>query len=158
MRRRIPTTVSRVGTVVKLLSLDHADVRVASIAAVEPFYDAVLMPLGLSRKQRAHVAEDGEWHDVDVSHAPNAVEYHTPVVPGEAGWFIGFIEDESMDATATRLAFALDSEADLAGVEALVRSAGGRVVEFSSDAGYPALFFEDPLGTRLEICARRPRA
>jgi catechol-2,3-dioxygenase len=63
-----------------------------------------------------------------------------------------------MDATATRLAFALDSEADLAAVEALVRAAGGRVVEFSSDAGYPALFFEDPLGTRLEICARRPRA
>jgi len=92
---------------VKLLSLDHADVRVASIAAVEPFYDAVLIPLGLSRKQRAHVAEDGEWHDVDVAHAPNAVEYHTPVVPGEPGWFIGFIEDESMDATATRLAFAL---------------------------------------------------
>ncbi len=48
----------------KLLNLDHADVRVASIAAVEPFYDAVLIPLGLSRKQRAHVAKDGEWHDV----------------------------------------------------------------------------------------------
>ncbi len=141
----------------RLLKLDHADVRVASIAVIEPFYDAVLLPLGLSRKTHAHVAEDGEWHDVDVSHPPNAVEYHTPVEPGSAGWFIGFIEDSSNPASATRLAFALDSEADLAAVEPLIRAAGARIVEWSSDAGYPALFFEDPLGTRLEICARRPR-
>ncbi|HEY1428911.1 MAG TPA: VOC family protein [Candidatus Tumulicola sp.] len=142
----------------RLVKLDHADVRVASIAVIEPFYDAVLMPLGLSRKQRAHVAEDGEWHDVDVAHPPNAVEYHTPVTPGEAGWFIGFIEDSSNVAGATRLAFSLDSEDDLAAVEPLVRAAGGRIVEWSADSGYPALFFEDPLGTRLEICARRPRS
>jgi catechol 2,3-dioxygenase-like lactoylglutathione lyase family enzyme len=142
----------------KLTKLDHADVRVASIAAVESFYDAVLMPLGLSRKTRAHVGRDGEWYDVDVSHPSNAVEYHTPIEPGSPGWFVGFIEDASHVAGATRLAFALDDEAALAALEPVVRAAGGRVVEFSSDSGYPALFFEDPLGTRLEICARRPRA
>ncbi|HXM07459.1 MAG TPA: hypothetical protein VN936_08340, partial [Candidatus Acidoferrum sp.] len=75
-----------------------------------------------------------------------------------AGWFIGFVEDASNVANATRLAFALDDEAALAAVETLVRAASGRIVEWSSDADYPALFFEDPLGTRLEICARRPRA
>jgi catechol 2,3-dioxygenase-like lactoylglutathione lyase family enzyme len=142
----------------KLTKLDHADVRVASIAAVESFYDAVLMPLGLSRKTRSHVGRDGEWYDVDMAHPPNAVEYHTPIEPGVAGWFIGFVEDASNVANATRLAFALDDEASLAAVEQLVRSAGGRIVEWSSEEGYPALFFEDPLGTRLEICARRPRA
>jgi catechol 2,3-dioxygenase-like lactoylglutathione lyase family enzyme len=142
----------------RLLKLDHADVRVASIAAVEPFYDTVLVPLGLSRKTRAHVDTDGEWRDVDAEHPPNAVEYHTPIEPGSAGWFIGFIEALDMDSSPTRLAFALDDEASLAAVEPLVRAAGGRMVEFSDDPGYPALFFEDPLGTRLEICARRPRA
>jgi hypothetical protein len=40
----------------------------------------------------------------------------------------------------------------------LVRNAGGRVIEWSIEPTYPALFFEDPAGTRLEICARRPRA
>ncbi len=42
----------------------------------------------------------------------------------------------------------------IAAVEAkrLVLAAGG-VVEWSIDAGYPALFFEDPAGTRLEVGA-----
>jgi catechol-2,3-dioxygenase len=46
----------------------------------------------------------------------------------------------------------------LPALEPIVRAAGGRIVEWSSDDGYPALYFEDPVGTRLEICARRPRA
>jgi hypothetical protein len=54
---------------------------------------------------------------------------------------------------AGRIAF--DREADLPAVETLVRAAGGRVVEWSSEADYPALFFEDPVGTRLEICVCR---
>jgi hypothetical protein len=37
----------------------------------------------------------------------------------------------------------------------LVREAGGRVIEWSIESHYPALFFEDPVGTRLEICVRR---
>jgi hypothetical protein len=52
------------------------------------------------------------------------------------------------------------SMSTIAAVEAkrLVLAAGGRVVEWSIDAGYPALFFEDPAGIRLEVCAHRPRA
>jgi len=142
----------------RLLGLDHADIRVPSIAAVERFYDAVLPALGLSRKTEAHVGGDGEWYDVDAAHVRNTIEYHTPIVPGSPGWFVGFIEDPQMIATKTRIAFALDNEADLPAIESLVRTAGGRVVEWSIDDSYPSLFFEDPLGTRLEICARRPRA
>jgi hypothetical protein len=63
-----------------------------------------------------------------------------------------------MTPTATRIAFALDAGTNLPAIEPLVNDAGGRVVEWSIDAGYPARFFEDPSGTRLEICARRPRA
>jgi hypothetical protein len=74
---------------------------------------------------------------------------------GTPGWFVGFIEDAPTAPTATRFAFAFDREADLPAVETLVRAAGGRVVEWSSEADYPALFFEDPVGTRLEICVRR---
>lgn len=62
-----------------------------------------------------------------------------------------------MKPTATRIAFALDAEASLTDVEPRVRAAGGRVVEWSGDPGYPALFFEDPNGTRLEFCVRRSR-
>jgi catechol 2,3-dioxygenase-like lactoylglutathione lyase family enzyme len=141
-----------------LLGLDHADIRVPSLAAVEAFYDALLPALGLSRKSESHVAADGEWHHVDANRPRNVIEYHTPVESGSAGWFVGFIEDSGMIPTATRIAFALDLEANLSGIEPIVRAAGGRVVEWSIDPGYPALFFEDPAGTRLEICARRPRA
>jgi catechol 2,3-dioxygenase-like lactoylglutathione lyase family enzyme len=142
----------------KLRGLDHADIRVRSIAAVEDFYDEVLPALGLSRKSESHVGNDGEWYAVDEAHPRNVIEYHTPIEAGSPGWFVGFIEDAGTVATATRIAFALDDEADLVNAETIVRSAGGRVVEWSSDENYPALFFEDPIGTHLEICARRPRA
>jgi catechol 2,3-dioxygenase-like lactoylglutathione lyase family enzyme len=140
-----------------IVGLDHADIRVPSLAAVEGFYDALLPELGLSRKSESHVAADGEWHNVDAAHPRNVVEYHTPEVPGSPGWFIGFIEDPGMTPTKTRIAFGLDAEANLAAVQPLVLRAGGRIVEWSIDPEYPALFFEDPTGTRLEICARRPR-
>jgi catechol 2,3-dioxygenase-like lactoylglutathione lyase family enzyme len=142
---------------VKCTGLDHADIRVRSLDAVEAFYDAVMPALGLSRKTGAHVAADGEWHDVGPFHPQNAIEYHTPLVSGTRGWFVGFIEDPSTIVNATRIAFALEREEDLPLVEPIVRDAGGLVVEWSTEPGYPALFFEDPAGTRLEICARRPR-
>jgi catechol 2,3-dioxygenase-like lactoylglutathione lyase family enzyme len=140
-----------------LKGLDHADIRVPSLRAVEGFYDALLPKLGLSRKSESHVGSDGEWYDVDDARPRNTIEYHTPVEPGSAGWFVGFIEDPGMIPTKTRIAFALDAEEHLRDVEQIVRDAGGHIVEWSIDAGYPALFFEDPAGTRLEICARRPR-
>lgn len=141
----------------KLLGLDHADIRVRSLSAVETFYDALLPELGLSRKSESHVGADGEWYDVDATHPRNVIEYHTPFERGSSGWFVGFIENRATVPNGTRIAFALDREEDLAALEPLVREAGGAVVEWSSDEHYPALFFEDPAGTRLEICARRPR-
>ena len=139
----------------RLLGIHHADIRVPSLVAVERFYDALLPALGLSRKTESHVGRDGEWYGVDAEHPRNAIEYHTPLVPGSSGWFVGFIEDAGMTPTNTRIAFALDAEANLPAIEPLVRDAGGHVVEWSIDADYPALFFQDPTGTRLEICARR---
>ena len=140
-----------------LLGLDHADIRVRSLNAVEAFYDALLPALGLLRKSESHVGADGEWYDVDATRPRNVIEYHTPIAVGSAGWFVGFIENPATIPNETRIAFALEREGDLAAVETLVRQAGGLVVERSAVASYPALFFEDPAGTRLEICARRPR-
>lgn len=140
----------------KLLGLDHADIRVSSIAAVESFYDAILPALGLSLKTESHVNHDGEWCEVDALHPRNAIEYRTPREPGSAGWFVGFIENPGTKPTATRIAFALKDEADLLPIELLIDNAGGRIIEWTDDDTYPALFFEDPVGTRLEICARRP--
>ena len=34
---------------------------------------------------------------------------------------------------------------------------GAREIERSDDESYPAVFFTDPLGTRLEVVARPPR-
>jgi catechol 2,3-dioxygenase-like lactoylglutathione lyase family enzyme len=141
----------------KLLGLDHADIRVPAIAAVEAFYDALFPVLGLARKSESHVGSDGEWYDVEATRPRNVIEYHTPIETGSSGWFVGLIEDAGMIPTKTRIAFALDSEQNLKDVERLVRDAGGKIVEWSVDESYPALFFEDPSGTRLEICARRPR-
>ncbi len=140
----------------RLCGIDHVDVRVSSLAAVERFYDELLPVLGLPRKTESHVGLDGEWRDVDALHARNVIEYSTPIDRAALGWFIGFIEDATTTVNKTRIAFALDSEDDLVKIEILVRAAGGRVVEWSSEEKYPALFFEDPSGTRLEICARRP--
>ena len=142
----------------KLLGLDHADIRVRSIAVVETFYDTLLPTLGLPRKSEAHVGANGEWYGVEASRPRNVIEYHTPIESGSPGWFVGFIEDPTSAPTATRIAFTLADEADLPAIEQLLRAAGARVVEWSSEANYPAIFFEDPGGTRLEICARRPRA
>jgi catechol 2,3-dioxygenase-like lactoylglutathione lyase family enzyme len=139
----------------KLCGLDHADIRVPSLAAVERFYDAFLPAVGLSRKTESHVGADGEWHAVDADRPRNVIEFATPVELGSRGWFVGFIEVPDCVPALTRIAFGLESEADLPRVEAIVREAGGRVIEWSADPAYPAIFFEDPAGTRLEVCARR---
>ena len=107
----------------KILGLDHADIRVPSLAAVEAFYDALLPALGLSRKTDSHVGSDGEWYDVDATHPRNVAEYHTPIEPGAPGWFVGFIEDPEMTPGKTRIAFSLDAEANLPAIEPLVRNA-----------------------------------
>jgi catechol 2,3-dioxygenase-like lactoylglutathione lyase family enzyme len=140
------------------LGFDHVDVRVRSVAQVEAFYDAILPALGLGRKSYAHVAADGEWHDVDDSHPANAVEFFERSDGKRPPRFIGFIEDAAMVPVATRLAFAVGSADELEGWEERLRAIGARALERSEDmSGYPALFFEDPAGTRLELCARNVR-
>ncbi len=138
------------------LGFDHIDVRVRSLRAVEPFYDVLLPALGLTEKSYAFVDADGEWHDAGAGSAYNTVEYAQPRRPHDRGRFIGFIEDPDMQPVRTRIAFLVATNADVLDFEKRLHDIGARDVEFENDFdAYPAVFFADPAGTQLEICARR---
>jgi catechol 2,3-dioxygenase-like lactoylglutathione lyase family enzyme len=140
------------------LGFDHVDVRVRSLAAVEPFYDALLPELGLTVKTYSFVGAAGDWHDAKLGGAYNAVEYWEPAKPRDQGRFIGFIDDPDMLPVRTRIAFLVESELDVRSFGARLREIGARNVEFEYPPGdeRPAVFFSDPAGTLLEICARGP--
>jgi len=144
---------------VDFLGFDHADVRVASLAAVEAFYDALMPELGLPEKSYGYVDPNGDWHAPTEEHPYNTVEYHETLVPGESEHFIGFTEDRTMEATATRIAFRVATVADVERLRERVRELGAREIEVNDDfVAYPAVFFRDPGGTAIEICARWPKS
>lgn len=138
---------------------DHIDVRVKSLPAVELFYDALLAEIGLPRKRRSHVDADGEWREADDARPYNVAEYYEEPAPGKVAFFIGIIEDQKMQPTKTRIAFRLPSRDALDRLRVRLAQLGARKVEPSEDMeSYPAVFFEDAVGTRLEICARHTPA
>jgi catechol 2,3-dioxygenase-like lactoylglutathione lyase family enzyme len=138
------------------LGIDHVDLRVPALGAVESFYDALLTRLGLTRKKYSFVTFGGEsWHDATAERY-NAVEWFEEHVHGRPVPFFGVIEEEGAAPAHGRIAFAVakDSLDEWARV---LPDIGAREIERSDDEAYPALFFTDPLGTRLEVCARPPR-
>jgi len=138
----------------QFLGFDHLDVRVSSLALVEAFYDRLMPLLGLPRKRTAFVDEAGEWSDADSKSGYNAVEYYSGQMPDSASFFIGFIERLDHVAALTRIAFRVE---DVSPWQKRLEEIGARNVEPSGEmTAYPAIFFEDPAGTRLELVARRP--
>ncbi len=126
--------------------------------SVEPFYDQLMPALGLTNKRYCNVDEDGEWTDGELA-THNTVEYYEPAGRGATPFFIGFVEDRGVTATRTRIAFRIQSLADAQRWIAFLKAAGARNIELSDDmATYPAIFFEDPCDTKLELCARKPKA
>jgi catechol 2,3-dioxygenase-like lactoylglutathione lyase family enzyme len=135
---------------------DHIDCRVPALAAVESFYDALMPELGLPHKRFAFVDHAGDWHEISSDHGYNAIEYYERTQPGRAPFFLGFIERPDHQPSLTRIAFRVDA-ARLPELEHLLAKLGARGVERSADwEAYPAIFFEDPAGTKLELVARRP--
>jgi hypothetical protein len=132
---------------------DHIDVRVPALAPVEAFYDALMPALGLPVKRLSHVDAGGDWHDADAEHPYNTVEYFEPDGTQPNAHFIGFIEDRAMRPNATRIAFRIGA-ADLERLRSLLQGLGARNVDDVTATTYPALFFEDPGGTRLELIIR----
>jgi catechol 2,3-dioxygenase-like lactoylglutathione lyase family enzyme len=137
--------------------IDHIDLRVPALGAVEAFYDAFLTRLGLTLKKYSHVAFGGEtWHDASPDDY-NAIEWYEENVRGRAAAFFGVIEEDGAQPAHGRIAFSVTAES-LDEWERVLPAIGAREMERCEDPAYPALFFTDPLGTRLEVCARSPRA
>jgi catechol 2,3-dioxygenase-like lactoylglutathione lyase family enzyme len=138
------------------LGFDHLDVRVPSLAAVEAFYDLLMPALGLTEKTFSFVDAAGDWHDATPEGAYNTVEFSERPRPEDRGRFIGFIEDRDMRVVRTRIAFLVATRDDVLAFERRLHEFGAREIEREANfAAYPAVFFSDPGGTRLEIIARR---
>ncbi|MGH7660637.1 MAG: VOC family protein [Vulcanimicrobiaceae bacterium] len=141
----------------RFLGFDHIDTRVQSLAKVEPFYDRLMPLLGFTRKKLSYVDETNYWSDPKPDGTYNTAEYYTSGTGNEAPFFIGFIERPDTAPTWTRIAFRVEDATDPQWM-VILRDIGGRNIEPSDDmSAYPAIFFEDPAGTKLEIVSRRPR-
>lgn len=139
------------------LGIDHVDLRVPSLAAVEAFYGALLPKLGLTKKSYSWVDAVGEWSDASAARY-NVAEWSEENVDGRPPAFFGVIEDVDMSMVRTRVAFAVASRAEVQRWAEELPALGAREIELSDDGvRYVAVFFTDPLGTRLEIVARAPR-
>jgi catechol 2,3-dioxygenase-like lactoylglutathione lyase family enzyme len=135
---------------------DHVDMRVAALGAVERFYDELARRLGLTGKRYANVEYGGAaWHD-GTPERYNAVEYYEQGVRGRPPFFFGVIEEADAEPARSRVAFAVAKDS-LDEWERALPQIGAREVERERDESYPAVFFTDPLGTRLEVCARPSR-
>lgn len=142
----------------RFAGFDHVDTRVRSIHAVEPFYDRLMPELGLPHKRYAVVDERGDWHEAQADGTYNTVEYFETPQADRAEFFIGFIEDAKHVPPGTRIAFRVSPER-LHAIAAFLEPIGARNIEPSANMkDYPAVFFEDPAGTKLEICARNGNA
>ena len=138
------------------MGFDHIDTRVASIAQAEPFYDRLMPLLGFTRKKPSFVDDAGDWHAVDANDPYNTIEYYAPGTDGQASFFIGFIERAGTPQTWTRIAFRVGDAKDPEWLR-ILREIGAKNIEPSEDMqAYPAIFFEDPCGTKLELVSRKP--
>ncbi len=133
------------------LGFDHIDCRVRSLAAVESFYDQILPAIGLTDKRHAFVDAHGEWHTPAKTY--NVAEYYEAKTAPKPRHFFGVIEDPAHGRTQTRIAFRVP-RAQLDFLQALLEAVGAKNIEVSRDEKYHAIFFEDPLGTRLEFIGR----
>jgi predicted enzyme related to lactoylglutathione lyase len=117
---------------------DHIDLRAPRLADVAPFYESLLPALGFTRK----AAVEG-WLQFEAE--------------GEAATeFFGVTESPGHVPNENRIAFWAGSPAAVDRLAELVSRIGARNLEgpMQYEAGYYALFFEDPCGNRLEVCHR----
>ncbi|QPD04574.1 MAG: Glyoxalase [Candidatus Nitrospira kreftii] len=118
---------------------DHIDLRVRSLIEARPFYEVLLPALGFTR-----YAPIPGWFTYKVDETDAATE------------FFGVTESSSHVANECRVAFWVESRAEVDRLATIIRQAGAANIEgpLFEEAGYYAVFFEDPSGNRLEICHR----
>jgi catechol 2,3-dioxygenase-like lactoylglutathione lyase family enzyme len=131
---------------------DHIDCRVRSLAAVEAFYDELMPEIGLPDKQYLYVDPAGEWHeDADTN---NAIGYYEEPYSGKRARFFNIVESPLHRNNETRIAFRVE-HSRLQELVVLLQRIGAENVDTSDmDSGYPAVYFEDPAGTKLELLGR----
>ena len=121
----------------------HIDLRVSSMDAALPFYDALLPELGFTR--RFHGPQWKVW----------AAELEPP-----AAAYLAITESPSHRQGESRIAFWTDSAAEVDRLAAIAAHAGASDVsgpkEMPYSPGYYAVFFADPTGNLLEIYHRPP--
>jgi predicted enzyme related to lactoylglutathione lyase len=121
----------------------HIDLRVADAEAVHAFYDALMALFGTEPT------------------TPRVVRYgYTRRYGSIRADFLNIFEDPNARPSATRIAFAAPSVAFVDEVADVVRRSGGKNIEGPQyfDVHHPtfyAVFFEDPLGNRFEVCHHR---
>jgi catechol 2,3-dioxygenase-like lactoylglutathione lyase family enzyme len=125
--------------------LDHVDLRVNSIDVVRPFYDVLMPALGLT--------------EVTVYDEDGSVEYYEPARHDGPRSFFGLHQHPGHVPDQSRIAFTATMPSEVDRLAAIVREAGGQAIEgpeipYSAEQYY-AVFFEDPEGTKFEICFRR---
>ena len=119
---------------------DHIDLRVPRLAEAKAFYEALLPAVGFTR--RVEVEGEG-WLQFE-SEGGGDTE------------FFGVTESPSHVPNENRIAFWAESNAEVDRLAEAARAAGARNIEgpMPYEAGYYAVFFEDPWGNRLEACHR----
>jgi len=117
---------------------DHIDLRVPDLKQAEPFYSTLLPALCFTRK----VGIKG-WLQFEAA-------------DGAITEFFGVTESPSHIANENRIAFWAESNDRVDALAELARKAGAQNIEgpMPYEAGYYAVFFEDPWGNRLEVCHR----
>ena len=120
---------------------DHIDLRVRSAAEARPFYDVLLPAVGF-----LHAAQIEGW-----------IQYES-VGTDRAPEFFGLTESPRHVANECRIAFWVDSNAEVDRLATIAAQAGAKNMEgpLYEEPGYYAAFFDDPSGNRLEICCREP--
>jgi predicted lactoylglutathione lyase len=121
----------------------HVDFRVSDADAVRPFYDALMALFG-TEPTTTRVARYGYTRRYDTVRAD----------------FFNVFEDPDARPSATRIALAAPSTPFVDEVARVVRAHGGQNVDgpgyFSQHhPTFYAVFFEDPLGNRFEVCHHR---
>ena len=117
---------------------DHIDLRVPRLAEVTAFYETLLPALGFTRR-----AGIEGWLTFEAA-------------DGAVTEFFGVTESPDHVPNENRIAFWAESRAEVDRIAEAAARAGGRNIEGPMDyeAGYYAVFFEDPSGNRLEACHR----
>jgi predicted enzyme related to lactoylglutathione lyase len=121
----------------------HVDLRVRKFGDVIEFYREFLPAIGFTEHW-----EGEEWRG-------NSAIGAFPSKP-----FFGFTEDPNHQPNGTRIAFWVNSSAEVDRVAAIIQRAGAKNIEgplFNPEYNetYYAVFFEDPSGNRLEVVHRQ---